>query len=800
MPNPSVPRVFAILPAMLPSAVIYILRPMQALAQRGKVHFDFALEANATVEQVRQSDFVLFSRNYDKKYDFLLQEAVGGNIPCVYDLDDNFWELPLNSRVGRYFRAPVRLNQVEKYLRQVSLVRTFNPVMQQKVQENFNHQVFPALAGIDISLAPSQPVARDEKIQITYVTGRGSQDPLYAMFAEDLKAILQQYPQAEAVFFGAIPPDFMDFANVRSTSPIYDYEKFLHTLTRSGYDIGLAPLSHSVSDLSKTNTKFRDYGLSRIAGIYSNVPVYTNCVQHEQTGLIVDEQPGAWFQAMERLILDVDLRSQIQEAAYRQVVAQYHQGLMEQQWLDVLERLRPTRIWAFGWGGERQEPKGVWWGEQQQECAGFIQLQGGWDGTKALPFCDNELDRFVCYYTLEKVQDLAAAMCEIYRVCKPGAHLLVMASYSSLLKNQADPTYRSPINEQTFRYWTNAKQVGVAWDEYSEQIAEWGLLSNAEIDFRPERISFLYSPAYRDLSVVEQRQSRRRFMDACQAILGQFVVVKGGVEGMEEAKKTVQLDLPEMVEQKFEARVASLEEQLQEANSQVDTLKAQVTELEATLNAQATEFAATLNAQATEFAATLRMHQENATLLSTYRQYAALAMLELTETRRRKIIRWVDRVFNHQDLSQSLGDAFQGMLDDARMFNLPLKGFRLQLSENLQDVPFLEYEPKHLSGMLQSVWVATVWDFPLEQGVVGVEVVVNGAIATRGMVPATALNGAQKVQIGFSPVQVVDTDRVAIRVFGQQLDKSVRLLEYRRYRLGGLGKLQRRAFLSYVLG
>jgi len=780
VPNQFAPRVFAILPEMLPSAVIYILRPMQALAQSGRVRFDFALEANATVEQVRQSDFVLFSRNYDKKYDFLLQEAVGRNIPCVYDLDDNFWELPLDSRVGRYFRAPTRLNQIEKYLHQVSLVRTFNPILEQKVRDNFNRHVFRALAGIDVSIAPSHPVARDEKIQITYVTGRGSQDPLYAMFSEDLKAILRMYPQAEAVFFGAIPSDFIGFANVRSTSPIYDYEKFLYTLTRSGYDIGLAPLSHSLSDLSKTNTKFRDYGLSRIAGIYSDVAVYTDCVQHEQTGLIVGDQPGAWFQAMERLILDADLRSQIQEAAYHQVVAQYHQGLMQEQWLDVLDRLRPTRVWAFDWAGVQQESKGVWWGEQQQEYAGFLHLgdrlgsEPGWDGTTALPFSDNELDRFVCYYTLEKVPDLAAAMREIYRVCKPDARLLVMASYSSLLKNQADPNYRSPINEQTFRYWTNAGQVQIAWDEYSEQMTGWGLLSNPEIDFRPERISFLYSPAYRDASVVEQRQSRRKFMDACLAVLGQFVVVKGGMEGMEEAEKTVQLDLPEMVEQKFQQRISNLEEQLQEAHSQADTFHAQVVELQAALMEL----------------------QPN----SLYRQYAALAMLELTETRRRKVIRWMDRFFNRQDLSQSLGTAFQSMLDDARMFNRSLKGFRLQVSENLQDVPFLEYESYHLAGLLQSVRVATLLDFPLEHGVVGVEVVVNGAIATRGVVPATALNGVQQVQIGFSPVQITDTDRVALRVFGQELDKSVRVLEYRRYRFGGLGKLQRRAFLGYVLG
>ena len=114
--SPTIPRVLAVIPGASPSPMIYIVKPLSALAQRGQIHFHSAFEKAVTLHQIHHSDLVVFSRNYDEQYNHILQEVVGNRIPCVYDLDDNFWELSLDIWVGRYFRAPFRLQQIEKYL------------------------------------------------------------------------------------------------------------------------------------------------------------------------------------------------------------------------------------------------------------------------------------------------------------------------------------------------------------------------------------------------------------------------------------------------------------------------------------------------------------------------------------------------------------------------------------------------------------------------------------------------------------------------------------------------------------
>jgi glycosyltransferase involved in cell wall biosynthesis len=59
---------------------------------------------------------------------------------------------------------------------------------------------------------------------------------------------------------------------------------------------------------SKSDIKFLDYSAMGAAGVYSRVPAYESSVRHAQTGLLVDNDAGAWVQALETLLSDDDLR------------------------------------------------------------------------------------------------------------------------------------------------------------------------------------------------------------------------------------------------------------------------------------------------------------------------------------------------------------------------------------------------------------------------------------------------------------------------------------------------------------
>jgi hypothetical protein len=97
----------------------------------------------------------------------------------------------------------------------------------------------------------------------------------------------------------------------------------MQTMYQQGYDIGLAPMKNDIFYRSKTNNKFREFGACWIAGIYSTSEVYTNCVEHGKTGLLVLNEEGEWYQAIRTLILDADLRRSIQNNTRKVIEREY---------------------------------------------------------------------------------------------------------------------------------------------------------------------------------------------------------------------------------------------------------------------------------------------------------------------------------------------------------------------------------------------------------------------------------------------------------------------------------------------
>jgi hypothetical protein len=58
----------------------------------------------------------------------------------------------------------------------------------------------------------------------------------------------------------------------------------------------------------------------------------------------VPQRPGAWYEAVSRLVHEAPLREAIRHAARRDVRARYSQEQAEAVWLEQIERLREMRM------------------------------------------------------------------------------------------------------------------------------------------------------------------------------------------------------------------------------------------------------------------------------------------------------------------------------------------------------------------------------------------------------------------------------------------------------------------------
>jgi glycosyltransferase involved in cell wall biosynthesis len=109
-----------------------------------------------------------------------------------------------------------------------------------------------------------------------------------------------------------------------------DYASFGNALSSSGIDIAIVPLQDNRFNSCKSNIKWLEYSACGIAGIYADLPPYNTSVEHGKSGVLVNDDPDKWFQAMCLLIDHPELRHSIARQANS---TSYHTTLKEERTL-----------------------------------------------------------------------------------------------------------------------------------------------------------------------------------------------------------------------------------------------------------------------------------------------------------------------------------------------------------------------------------------------------------------------------------------------------------------------------------
>lgn len=338
------PKVAAFLPSLIASCQINVIKPLRAAEKRGLIDLRVLMEGRSSLDSVHWADVIVFCRNTEPAYGHLLNEAVASHKPVIFDLDDNFWDVPFETDpvLARYHRLPLRIQQLERYLTHSNLVRVYSPEMIDVVSR-LNTNVVVTKAGFDFSLLePKQCAQNSDKVQIVYATSRIVDDQ-YTLFLKGLQRALEEFgDKIQVTIWGCQPAELAGHRSVTLLPLVSTYDGFLREFAKSGFDIGLAPLSDTQFNRSKTNTKYRDYGACRVAGIYSDVVVYSSCVENGRTGILVKNEPDSWYQAIKQLVHDQDFRERVKEQAFQDVYNEYRQELVEDEWLRQIRKLLST--------------------------------------------------------------------------------------------------------------------------------------------------------------------------------------------------------------------------------------------------------------------------------------------------------------------------------------------------------------------------------------------------------------------------------------------------------------------------
>jgi glycosyltransferase involved in cell wall biosynthesis/SAM-dependent methyltransferase len=93
------------------------------------------------------------------------------------------------------------------------------------------------------------------------------------------------------------------------------YPRFVDwIMAQNRWHWGVAPLLDTSFNRSKSALKFLEYAALGLPSICSDMPVYRDAVRHEETGLLIANDPDCWRDALERAVADEPLWERLRQA------------------------------------------------------------------------------------------------------------------------------------------------------------------------------------------------------------------------------------------------------------------------------------------------------------------------------------------------------------------------------------------------------------------------------------------------------------------------------------------------------
>ncbi|WP_310550691.1 glycosyltransferase family protein [Paenibacillus glufosinatiresistens] len=318
-------RVLAILDRLIPSNIIGLIKPMLAMQKAKEISFRMRYTWFYAEKDIQNCDVLLLCRNISPKDLKLIELAKKHDKAIIFDIDDNFFELPVETPIGKFHRNPVHLFVVSEMLKQADAVRVYSAPMLE-ISKSLNPNSFLLKSYFDFSMLENVKRENHKPIKIVYATSRvAADDFLASTYIPALIRILEEYKdRVEFYSFGTLPHQLLEFPNAKKLPYQHNYTSFIKFFYSQGFDIGLAPLLDDVVHNSKTNNKFREYGAMGVCGIYSNAQIYRDCVNHKENGILTDNTVEGWYESLRLLIENENnIRAKIASAAEKDVKSNY---------------------------------------------------------------------------------------------------------------------------------------------------------------------------------------------------------------------------------------------------------------------------------------------------------------------------------------------------------------------------------------------------------------------------------------------------------------------------------------------
>ncbi len=327
-----------------------IVTPLTQLRIVGPLHFEnIEIQADLRIEDLNEDafnniDLIVLQRDFPDDLAFfkkILKFARTLEIPVIFDLDDNLLALPENhpDRLSHHFASS--LLPIYESLLLVDFVTVSTEKLKQTFK-SFNENIYVLPNYLDDSLWPFHLPIRQNKtksITIGYMGGE-SHKPDIEWITPILEKINQKFNgEINFHFYGVQPPKaFLNLNNVKYTElKTYHYKEFIDDFHHIDVDIVIAPLVDNLFNHCKSPLKFFEYSTMGVPGVFSDIEPYKNVIIDGENGFLAKSE-DEWFEKLETLIQNPDLRYKLAKNAQETVRANWLMSENARLWTDTYNK------------------------------------------------------------------------------------------------------------------------------------------------------------------------------------------------------------------------------------------------------------------------------------------------------------------------------------------------------------------------------------------------------------------------------------------------------------------------------
>src|SRR5574337_151148 len=294
----------------------------------------------------RDADILVFQRQLsDSTLDFLHeQKAMGKKI--VYELDDDFWHLPVKNPAYRYYQAD-GLARLTRFIREADVV-TVSTEPLKRVVDAMHDRVVVLPNAVDPDLAETIAASRRRDqarttamVRIGWSGSNFHEGDLDC--AIDALIMMAKRPDVQLVFAGWVPERVRREvpAGRLETHPFVPTNNYYHGLAALRLDIGVAPLRENRFNEAKSNLKYLEYSMFGVPTVASpNYPYATTITDGEDGVLVKKNRYQEWLRQLTRLVEDRVERERLARNASATVRERFHLKTSVRGWLDLYSSLQ----------------------------------------------------------------------------------------------------------------------------------------------------------------------------------------------------------------------------------------------------------------------------------------------------------------------------------------------------------------------------------------------------------------------------------------------------------------------------